>query len=398
MILEKPHRTFIRYRNGAGAEMFALSGDGIIQTAEKPPEWLPLVIEGTYFSQGDDEIPTIIFDQARFDAIIAGFNYDVAHQTFCPIDQNHALMDGVYIAEALGMIDQLKLEGQPGSRLLSGHVRYWTAEGAQKATGGGLPYISIALLAKHPVLGTEPILASVALCASPYMRNIGPYLALTSSQGGPQTQEERKMSKKLFALLGLKDDGTEDQAVEKAQALQKGAQAFSAVLEKVGLKEATVEQIGAAFTAQAIKPLALAAQMPETATADELKAKIGALSLAASNASELATKFAATAADVKTMKAEKLIERAKSEGLVTPAGLEKFSLDAKADPDAAEKVLNSLATFGVKLPVAPATPDASPPANGQMFTAGAVAAAKNAGRDEKFLQDNVKVPPPAMGA
>lgn len=383
---------FVRYRNEAGEEFRVFSSGAIFERPETPPDWLPLAVEGTYFDYWDDAIPTIQFDQAFFDAILRNFSFDVAHNTFCPVDQNHALPYGALSAEALAMIDELRLEGALGSRVLMGHVRYWTNDGAKKATGGGLPYISICPFhTPHPSTGLSPWLQSVALCASPYMRNIGPYLALTASGKGPQTQEEKKM-KKLFALLGLGDNATEDQVVEKFQALQNCSTAYSAVLGKAGLADAkSADDIVAAFAAQAIKPLALAAGLPETASAVEIETKVKALALSVGSASELAKQVAQTEADVKKFKASQVIADAK--GLILPDKMAEFSAQAHADPDKARQVLEYLKSFGVKLPDGPPAQKPGTPPDGQAFSAGAVELAKQFGRDEQFLIDNVKVRP-----
>jgi len=370
----------------------------IFQPSQAAPEWLPLLPMGDYYNNNAD-VPTLHFDDALMNTLIANAQYDYERQTYTPIDKNHQIPWDEPNAEAFGFIDRLELRTRDdGLRVLYGHVRYWTAWGSRAATDGSLPYISVAMYhTPHPSTGRSPWLHSVTLCADPYMRDLGPYLALsTGSHSNHQTADnhlEETMDPKLLQALGLAANATVEQAVAAVEALTAGQKQLSALRARAGAAEtAQADDIVAAL--HAAQPLGgetraqlfTACGLPEGASFDDALTKIKALTLATGSAQAIAERVEKDAALLRQFRADKLVEQARRERLIAPHQIDAFTAEANKNPDAAEAVLANLRKFGAKLPAGERLgADEQPPKTDATFSAGAVALAAKRGRDEAWL-------------
>jgi hypothetical protein len=363
-------RYFVDCQNEKGERRrFFYFGQPLAESNSAPNE-MPVIAEGQYYDYWDESVPTIVIDQQWFDAVLECHAYDAEHGVFVAIDKNHQLAYGDRDAEALGFAT-LELRGQAPERVLWVVMKKWTDDGAATAARGGLPYTSAAPMdTPHPALGVQPWMPTVAICGSPYMRNVGPYVAMTAGGKGRKRQEDEM--KRLFAVLKLGDNATEDQVLERIAPLNVRAQAFTAMATGAGLTEAaTGEQVVAAIAAGAVRPFALAVDLAADAKADEVLAKVKAFGLAAKAAGEQATNVANLQVRLDEQDAKALKKSA--EQYLAGEPLKAFCLDVDKDLAGAKKTFAMLSNILPKLPLGAAADGGSAPAGAQTFTADEIA-------------------------
>jgi phage I-like protein len=276
-----------------------------------PPSEVQLIPYGKHSTGKGD----FVLDREGAASIISDFN---SRQNDMVLDYEHQTLTGSE-APAAGWIRKLINKGSEGIWA----VVQWTPRAIEYLRNREYRYISPVFL-KSASDGRVMRLINAALTNQPAIDGMVPVVNKQLKDEYPETEEKRKEERmeKLFELLGLKADATEEQAMEAVMSLK----------ESTALREKE--------HAELLKALGL----KEGASVSEATGTIEAFKQGHEGAGELVRKVTELEEKLRDKEASELVSAAMKAGKVTPAQKEWASAYAGRDPE-------GFRTFVAKAPV-----------------------------------------------
>ena len=262
----------------------------------------------------------IVFDEAAAKAIIQHFD-SLGHDMV--IDYEHQTLDGGK-APAAGWITALAIKADG----LYATVK-WTDEAKTYLENGEYRYFSPVFFSDEK---TREIiqLYNLALTNQPRLKNIN---ALAAKATLTSKQEEPIMWEKLKKLFNLKDDSTEDEALEACKVI---------MTENKTLKEKLVEASKGETDVVACKEVLTALDLDDKAEKTVVIAKIEAIKAPEKAALDLSRQVADLTLHINEMKRDDLVAQALKDGKIAPEEIEKWGKDlAEKNAEMFEQVVLS---------------------------------------------------------